>query len=405
MVDLKLISLGTGLCMVGALAQFAEAQQTHATKKHTSSTGPVAYIYVANTLPNSNINEIHAYAAAPDGQLAPVAGSPFQENVGSMAVNGLYLMAASQTAPDISAYHINSNGSLTYAVSSDYGQYNNPGGTECGSAGQIFFDHSGGDLYVQEFNGSSACANTVVASFALDKPTGGLNYLGTDVTGAFPGDNSAAYFLGNNSYAYTAVNSGCMYYNIYGFARGSNGVLTSISYNYNRPTAPATFSGYVPDLASADPTNHVAVLEQPANPPGCAPYPIQIATYTADGSGNLATTSTYSNMPATQIVNPYDLKMAPSGALLAVAGQEGLQVFHFNGANPVTHYTGLLTTDPINQMFWDNQNHLYAISRSAGKLYVFTITPTGYSAAPGSPYAVSSPNDIIVQPWPLPWAQ
>src|ERR1700735_4305561 len=40
----------------------------------------------------------------------------------------------------------------------------------------------------------------------------------------------------------------------------------------------------------------------------------------------------------------------------------------------------------------DNDNHLYAISRSAGKLFVVTITSTGYRQAAGSPYAVTSPQ-------------
>ena len=90
------------------------------------------------------------------------------------------------------------------------------------------------------------------------------------------------------------------------------------------------------------------------------------------------------------------MKMSPSGKLLAVAGQEGLQVFHFNGANPVTHYTGLLTKEPISQMFWDNDNHLYAISNA--ELFVFTITPTTHQKAQGSPYAIPGAQDIIVQP-------
>jgi hypothetical protein len=84
--------------------------------------------------------------------------------------------------------------------------------------------------------------------------------------------------------------------------------------------------------------------------------------------------------------------------LLAVAGKEGLQVFHFNDSNPVTKYTGLLTKDPITQMFWDNSNHLYAISFATGKLYVGTITPKSIVSAPGSPYTIASPQDIIVQP-------
>jgi hypothetical protein len=76
----------------------------------------------------------------------------------------------------------------------------------------------------------------------------------------------------------------------------------------------------------------------------------------------------------------------------------GLQVFHFNGSNPITHYTGLLTKDEIDQFFWDNDNHLYAISNASGKLFVFTVTPTSVSQAPGSPYTISQPLNIIVLP-------
>jgi hypothetical protein len=62
------------------------------------------------------------------------------------------------------------------------------------------------------------------------------------------------------------------------------------------------------------------------------------------------------------------------------------------------HYTGLLTKDEVDQLFWDNDNHLFAISRSAGKLFVFTITPTSVSQAPGSPYTITNPQDITVLP-------
>jgi len=189
-----------------------------------------------------------------------------------------------------------------------------------------------------------------------------------------------------------------MYYNIYGFQRESNGLLNSISAQFNQPTPPPGVRIYYPDLTVADPNSNLAMLEQPANPPGCAAGPLQIAVYTADANGNLNTNSTYKDMPATKIEGPYDMKTSPSGELLAVAGQEGLQVFHFNGSNPVTHYTGLLTKQPINQMFWDKNNHLYAISNTAGELLVFTITPTAHHQAKGSPYAIAGAQQIIVQP-------
>jgi hypothetical protein len=188
-----------------------------------------------------------------------------------------------------------------------------------------------------------------------------------------------------------------MYYGFYGFQRESGGLLNLIDTQFNQPIPPPGVRIYYPDLMVADPNSNLAVLEQPANPPGCAPGPVQIAVYTADASGNLNTNSTYKDMPTTSIQYPFDMKMSPSGQLLAVAGQEGIQVFHFNGANPVTHYTGLLIREPIAQMFWDNSDHLYAIS-GAGKLYVGTVTATKIAMAPGSPYAVVGPQFVIVQP-------
>jgi hypothetical protein len=133
---------------------------------------------------------------------------------------------------------------------------------------------------------------------------------------------------------------------------------------------------------------------------------LQIASFTEDSNGNLSSSNTAANMPHTEIseVNPESrdvvLSMSPSGKLLAVGGNGGLQVFHFNGARPVTTYTGLLTTEFINQIFWDNNNHLYAISYSADKLYVFGVTPTWHGVAPGSPYTIQSPRALIVQPTP-----
>jgi 6-phosphogluconolactonase (cycloisomerase 2 family) len=397
MRNLKLtICLSAALSSAAAYAQVISPDVNGDAQAATSSS-PVAYVYVASTPANSKTNQIVAYTAAANGSLSPVTGSPFPDNVSSMAVNGKYLMASNAAKTDIDTFKIESDGAITYAASIDYSEYNDPP-YDCGGAGQIFFDHTGATLYVMEFNGSNACTNTVYASFAVVKATGELKYLGLANVGVFPGVNSAAYFIGNNVYAYTADDSACMYYSFYGLKRRQSGLLSLFNFQANLPPPPSGVHRYVPALAAADPTNHLAFTMQPANPPGCASGPLQLASYTADSNGNLKTTNTHSNMPATLISSPYDMKMAPSGKLLAVAGQEGLQIFHFNGASPITHYTGLLTSDPINQMFWDNNNHLYAISQNSGKLFVFTITPTGHQEAPGSPYTISSPQDIIVRP-------
>jgi hypothetical protein len=393
------------VCLSAALFASAAIAQTQSKvigleARFSADNSPVAYVYLAVSPSNSSTNQILAYAVAPDGRLTPVAGSPFMEDVTAMAVNGSYLMAASRLTPEVNSYQIHSDGALSYTATANYGQHNSS--SECGDAGQIFFDHTGASLYIQEFNGSDACTNTVVASFAVKKSTGVLSYLGTDVTGVFPGDSSAAYFTGNNLYAFTAENSGCMYYDIYGFVRAGNGNLTSMDFTHNSPAPPSGASGYVPNLAASDSTNHLAFTEQPANPPGCATGPLQLATYTVGSNGDLTTTSTYENMPSAKIVTVNDMKMSPSGKLLAVAGQEGLEIFHFNGADPITKYTGLLTTDPVTQMFWDNSNHLYAISPSTGKLRVYTVTPTGFEEPAGSPYKIEKPDNLAVQPLPLP---
>ena len=357
-----------------------------------TSNSPVAHVYVSST--NNSTNEIVAYAAAANGKLSAVSGSPFPDNVSFMAVNGKYLMAANVAKPDIDSFKIESDGALTYASSINYQKYD----YGCGYAGPMFFDRTGATFYLMEYDGSNACANTVYASYAVTPTTGALKYLGMDVTGVFPGSYYAASFLENNVYAYTAEDESCMYYEIYGFKRKTNGLLTSFNVKANYPPPPKGVNGYVPNMSASDSTNHLAITMQPADPPNCASGPLQLASYTADASGNLKTTNTYKDMPAPLVVNPSDMKISPSGKLLAFAGEEGLQIFHFNGAGPITHYTGLVTTDPIDQMFWDNSNHLYAISHTTNKLYVFTVTPTGHQQAPGSPYAISSPGAISVQP-------
>jgi hypothetical protein len=145
---------------------------------------------------------------------------------------------------------------------------------------------------------------------------------------------------------------------IFGFSRSGDGTLTDLNIAPAIPTAPK--GGYCPYLTAADNSNHVAISLTPMmdglTPIGAA----RIAVYTADSSGDLTTNSTSANMPKAAVGTVTDMKMSPSGRVLAIAGAGGLQVFHFNGANPVTAFTGLMTRDEVDQMFWDDANHLYA---------------------------------------------
>ena len=66
-------------------------------------------------------------------------------------------------------------------------------------------------------------------------------------------------------------------------------------------------------------------------------------------------------MPKVSVASVTSISMSHAGELLAVGGTAGVQVFHFDGANPVAKFTGLLDDAEIDEMSWDNDDHLYAI--------------------------------------------
>jgi len=390
---MKVLSLLSALSMSAAVVQTTSAQKPAA--QAAASTAPVAFVYVSNT-PGSGANKVNAYAAAANGKLTPVAGSPFADNLTSMVVNGKYLLGSNKAGVYVAAFLIQSNGSLRWTTSTDVARFNTSG---CVFPSPLILDHTGANLYLASTVGS-LCDSTEHQSFTIDKPTGALRFVGsTSQTFLF---DTPLTIGANNVYAYgtDCVNfQGNVTDTFHVYKRGSNGLLTLTAINPPTPPPPTSGDFYCRSQTAADPSNHLAVSVQAIDVSTSQPdgQP-QLATYTADASGNLTTPSTSGNMPGTAVGFVTNLSMSPSGKLLAVAGQSGLQIFHFNGSSPITAYTGLLTSNDIEQCFWDNANHLYAISQNAGKLYVFTVTPTGFSQATGSPYSIHAPANIIVQP-------
>lgn len=372
------VLLGTVFLISAISAEAADVQAS-----------PVAFVYVASSS-TTNSNEISAFSASANGRLLPVSGSPFAANVaGGMAANGAYLFGTNGI--DIDSFAVGPDGALSKVARVNAQQYN---GAACGGPSPLFLDPSGTTLYDVD-NYGSQCANNTYQSFSIES-TGQLKYLGaTSASG--PRYSSRLSFIGSDLYGFGST---CYHYaaGIYGFHRDSSGALTLSSNNPSMPTAQQG-NFYCTWLAASDPANHVAISVQQLSATTWAAVGLpQLAIYAADSSGNLTTKSKYSNMPQAAVGSVYDLKISPSGKLLAVAGSAGLQVFHFNGSNPISHYTGLLTKDEIDQMFWDNSNHLYAISRSNNKLFVFTITPISVTHLTGSPYTVTSPQSLVVLP-------
>ena len=378
-------------CLVAALCTSAAVAETPApSSAPVRSAAPVAFVYVSSNPANSSTNRIDAYTASAAGKLTPVTGSPFADDVTSMAVNGKYLFASTRDGIYVAAFRIGSNGALQWSKSTDIVQFNQD---DCGNSGPLFLDHTGATLYDMEFRGD--CSNNSYRSLAANTSTGQLHNLGSSTPDEWL--YLPASFIGNNVYAYTAGCLGNLYWEIDGYKRSSTGALSRIDIAARTPT-PKSGDFFCPSQTAADLTSHVAITLQAVNQDFNPDGPARLATYTADNAGNLRTASTMQNMPTTAVGAVTDLKMDPWGNLLAVAGAAGLQVFHFNGANPITADTGLLTKSGIDQMFWDNDHHLYAISQSAGKLYVFTITATSAVQAPGSPYTLAYPQNIVVQP-------
>jgi len=361
----------------------------------TASPTPVAWVYVSNLVsPNTSPkHDIYAYGARSDGSLFRVAGTPLNNDIKDLWDNSHYLFGLNGS--QIDSYWISSTGALQLVGTVDAAAHaTNP----CGGIGPLKVDHSGHNLYNPIAEGD--CMGFSFQSFAINNATGKLTYKSTSDE-IFLSD-SEIDFLGNNLFAYTPI---CTEFDheevgyITGFKRASDGSLKNIAISSPGPTPQNTANDYCPYTIATDPTNHMAVLQEETGFDG-TPYgtPV-IATYTATSTGDLTSTSTYKNMPHTRSGSRV-MRMDPSGRLLAVGGSNGLEIFHYHGANPVTYAKTLLMSGSIQSLYWDHSNHLYALTWSNtgnGKLYVFTVTRTDAWQAPGSPHAIPNPDSLIVR--------
>jgi hypothetical protein len=390
------------LCLVTPLCPGAAFAQETSRDTPGSADAPVAYVYVVSNYYGDS-NDIHAFAAAPDGGLTPVPGSPFPGVYGNLTVTGTHLYSTGSDG-NIATFSVASNGALNQVASTDIQH------SHCNSelSPDMVLDRTGTTLYALVYNSAgSDCLGGTFQSYEIEKPSGELHYLGSgdietrDFTGQF--FLSPLSFIGSDKYAYAASCTGDIA-PLHGFERHSNDVLTEAGIRAPLPKKEGdTYCAY---LAAADQYNHVAAFVVAFHQTNNGTYgdgPPQLANYTADENGNLTTNSSYKNMPDVSITAGIaDLKMSPSGKVLAMAGL-GLQIFHFNGSEPITPFVKLVPTKYIAQVFWDNDNHLYAIDQVSNELFVFTITPASAIEAAGSPYPITQPQYLMVLPkTPLP---
>jgi len=390
----KTINFVACLALLSAAPVFTQTLSAEAVPE-AATTAPVTHVYVQTT---DGVNVFDSTAA---GKLTLVKGSPFSTTGQMEGINGAYLLSVGTDY--LHSYKIESSGALGPQASQINTQ--SYGGAQCGNtagAGAAL-DHTGHYFFVQlygaSYNGGEDFTCAAWQTYKVET-NGEFTFLGDNELGyGFDSsslDSTMPTISSNDKFTYG------VYYTAFApvfapFKLSSNGVLEANSnFTYNNPTPDPSPAGsdnnYFPTSMAADPAGHVAIsmIQSFATPyPGPA---AQLASFTIGSNGSLTTTNAYADMPvlwgSVDTTSTFNLRMSPSGKLLAVAGT-GLQVFHFNGAAPITKYSAvLLPAVQIDQLAWDNNNHLFALSYETGELYVYTVTPTSISEVSGSPYSV-----------------
>jgi len=187
----SLVWLMVSLCTSAVFALAASAQ-TDSAIQNPNSNSTVAYVYVSYS--NQNIK---AFAAAPDGKLTSIPGSPFRTpDVASMAVNAKYLFVTD--AVYIYSFSIAPDGAIKQVASINAQQFNSP--NNYGGPRSLFLDRSGANVYDSDLY---CCGDdNALQSFSLEASTGELSFIG--VSGATWSYWEPLSFIGNNEYAYAS---------------------------------------------------------------------------------------------------------------------------------------------------------------------------------------------------------
>lgn len=387
------------ICLILLSAGLTVAQSTSTETVPVTTAAPIANVYVGTT------KGIYLYHTSAGGKPTLVAGSPFKTPAGLLiGVTGTHMITLGTHL--VHSYLLSSTGTVVKAISSvdtvgfDSEQCGNiEQGTEFGS-----LNHQGKNVYIIFPILDGSCSATI-QTYDISK-TGVLTFNGSIDTGNNSGSGllQPPAALANDKFLYAASDFECCggIPGWSGYALSSTGEMLNWTFNlspYNfLPTC------CVPTYVTAGTGNYLAALVS-YNDSEDNYAPLQLASYTVDNTtGDISTTATPTNMPYPSVTPccfwiGNSLNMSPSGKLLAVAGINGLQVFHFNGAAPITAYSKALATDPIIGIRWDNDNHLFAVSNTTHKLYVFTVTPTTIVQVAGSPFTIpATPNTLIVVP-------
>jgi hypothetical protein len=355
-----------------------------------SGSTPVAYVYIQIQGPEG---AVYGFRANASGQLSTIAGAPWKPAGQLIGDNKKMMITLGQT--NLHSYAIESSGAIGVALES------NPDtdfGSECDAGTNVgaVLDHTGQYVYVlQQKTATDPCM--AYKSFEINNQFSEGAFDGVGETEADPapgGGDGLPSILGNESFAYADQYDGPVN-SILGFQRNSSGALQGIG--VMDPTFPGS-AAYTPHRPDASPAGNYVVLEEYQNTSNT----VQAASFSVDGAGNLSSTNTPATMPVSPFF-PTGSTFSPSGNLFVTWADNGLgnpslgdgiQIYNFNGAAPLTYNTSLLSGMTIDQVAWDKSNHLYAISTANNLFYVFTVTPT--SATQDAMWTIGAPFKMLV---------
>jgi hypothetical protein len=389
------MKMGVFACFVASSVLGTALAQAPA-RKHANgeaaATAPVAYLYFTDWIPGDAYflppgegrTQIEAYSVAADGQLTKIPGAPFAVggSTTQMCANGKYLFAAThlqhEGSPEfpgkMNSYKIGANGALTLShVLGNSDMVN------------ITLDHNGETLYGQKD------ATQDVLAYNVRWSDGGLEYVGQvnadDLNDRLEVEIPIT-FASDNKYAFGTA--------AYSYLRAGNGELVRGPVDNIQDPA---------FMVTADPNMNLAgIINDGVSSQGGQIY--SLASYQVAADGTLTTKATAGNALPVNTKEVETLNMSPDGKLLAVGGLGDVLLYHWNGASPPTHSMDLpLAYFPgvPNQsagipgsavlLEWDNANHLYAYvegftdapSAIYGYLYIWNVTESGVTSAPGSP--------------------
>jgi hypothetical protein len=378
--------LGVVSCLVLAptlaVVPGARAQSTPST---------AAYVYIQIQGPEG---AVYGFRSSSTGQLTAIPGAPWKPAGLIIGDNKSVLVTMGED--NLHSYGIASNGAIQSQLEqnpdTDYA------GGECGNGnGGAVLDHTGQYVYVlQQNGGDGSCAAyqtfQILNSGAYKGVFDGVGDTEENTSGGASVDLPS--ILGNETFAYADQFDGHSN-SVIGFQRTSSGALQLIG--VMNPTFPGS-AAYTPYHPDSSPDGNYVVLQLYPNDSGKG----QLGSFTVDSDGNLSSTNTADTMPN----SPFYITgttFSPSGNMFVAyadngAGNPGLgngiQIYNFNGAAPLTAYKTLLNGTPIDQVGWDSSSHMYAISQSTNTLYVFTVTPT--SVTQDASWSIGSPYKMIV---------